>query len=88
MSTLTLPVVVTNQHTRRNWLKGCLAIGVATVTMATIAVVAVTTQNTTDTSGEIRSIHDDVGLEMKAKLFWEVRIEGRGKTTYVLILSH
>lgn len=56
-------------------------IGIAAITMATVVLVAMVVQNASgwmDNSTDIRSIHDDVDLEMKEKLFGQVNM-GKGK---------
>lgn len=88
MSTLILPVAAINQQASCSWLKGCLALGIAAVTVATVVVVAIVVEDAsgwTGSSAEIISIHDDIGLEMKEKLFKEVK-EGWGKTSVYLCL--
>lgn len=82
MSTLIPPVAPTNQQASYcRWLKGCLALGIAAVTVATVVVVVVAmvenASGWTDSSVEIRSIHDDIGLEIKEKLFKEVKKDGK-----------
>ena len=56
-------------------------IGIAAITMATVVLVAMVVQNASgwmDNSTDIRSIHDDVDLAMKEKLFGQVNM-GEGK---------